>query len=326
MLNEFNCNYYASGRFAIRDLIDFQNITKVLLPEYVCESIINCFDSVNIITYKLDNNLNINIDDVLSKMTDDVTCIFIIHYFGAIHQDDKLQQISVCAKSKKIIIIEDTTHSIFSDPNTIGDYCICSLRKWFPIPDGAVLYSNKIYSLPKQKNEEIDISKVLSAMKLKDYYIENGIDNKDLFRALIKEYENDLNQYTNSYKISRYSYSLLQVFDIIEIKTQRLNNYTHLKKYFLEKRIEPIVNIENGMYPFCFPIYVNKRNSLQRYLSENGIYCAVHWPSIKNNPSRNIISEKLAKHQLSLPIDQRYNIEDMEYILTKIDDHIEFIC
>ena len=112
---------------------------------------------------------------------------------------------------------------------------------------------------------------------------------------------------------------------IFEIRNQRLSNYRHLEKYFKKKRIEPIVNIDNNMFPFCFPIYVKKRNSLQKYLSKNAIYCAVHWPSMKNNRSRNIISEKISRHQLSLPIDQRYNIEDMEYILTKIDNHIDLI-
>ena len=48
MLNEFNCSFYANGRSAIKDLIDSQNITKVLLPEYVCDSVINSFDIVNL--------------------------------------------------------------------------------------------------------------------------------------------------------------------------------------------------------------------------------------------------------------------------------------
>jgi dTDP-4-amino-4,6-dideoxygalactose transaminase len=325
MLNEFNCDYYANGRSAIKNLIESQNIKKVLLPEYVCDSVINCFDLENIITYKLDNKLNIDVDDLLSKMTDDVTCIFIIHYFGSIQQDDILQRISVNAKGKNIIILEDTTHSIFSIPKTVGDYCICSLRKWFPIPDGAVLYADQSYPLPKQKHEEMNISKVLSAMALKSFYLENQIDNNDLYRILIDEYEYDLNQSSETYKISRYSYFLLQAFDIMEMKKRRLENYRYLQKYMLEKGIKPIVRINNSMCPLCFPIYVENRDSLHRYLIENGIYCAIHWPDIKSGATTDNVAVRMSEHGLSLPIDQRYTLDDIKYMITKIEKYVGII-
>lgn len=37
-------------------------------------------------------------------------------------------------------IVEDTTHSVFSVRRTIGDLCVCSLRKWFALPGGGALY------------------------------------------------------------------------------------------------------------------------------------------------------------------------------------------
>jgi dTDP-4-amino-4,6-dideoxygalactose transaminase len=320
MLKEFNCSFYANARSGIRDLIDSKNITKVLLPEYICESVINCFDLKNIITYKLDNDLKINIDDVISKITDDVTCIYIMHYFGSVTQEDELRKISVCAKKKKIIIIEDTTHSIFSKPQTIGDYCICSLRKWFPIPDGAVLYAENSYSMPKQIHDEMNISKALSAMTLKTLYLENHLENKDLYRILIEEYEHDINQSIEKYKISRYSYFLLQSFDIKVMMSKRLENYRYLQEHMHKNGINPIININNSMYPICFPIYVQKRDELKRFLTENNIYCSVHWPTVKHFDTKNNVAVQMSKHELSLPIDQRYALGDIKYIINKIEE------
>lgn len=59
--------------------------------------------------------------------------------------------------------------------------------------------------------------------------------------------------------------------------------------------------------PLFVPIITEKLNMLRKYLIDHQVYCPVHWP-------RNSLGNK----ELSLICDQRYDIEDMEYICSLI--------
>ena len=49
-LNEYNCVYTDSGRSAIR-LLSKNMKGRILMPEYICESVINCFDLEKIVFF-----------------------------------------------------------------------------------------------------------------------------------------------------------------------------------------------------------------------------------------------------------------------------------
>ena len=87
--------------------------------------------------------MTIDIDDLKSKMDSQVTVVYLMHYFGSVQNNEVLKYLENTKKKRGYTIIEDTTHSIFTKKRTVGDYCVCSLRKWFPITDGGVLYTEK---------------------------------------------------------------------------------------------------------------------------------------------------------------------------------------
>ena len=109
------------------------------------------------------------------------------------------------------------------------------------------------------------------------------------------------------------------------MQIKRLENYKYLKDFFLQKGIKPIVDIENSMCPLFFPIYVENRNRLQRYLIKNRIYCAVHWPYDVRLDKNDNLAFMMSKHELSLPIDQRYNLNDMQYMIERIQEYGDLI-
>ena len=69
-----------------------------------------------------------------------VHVLYFMHYFGALQPEETRRRIAEWKETYGLTVIEDTTHSLFTAKKTVGDYCIASLRKWFPIPDGGVLY------------------------------------------------------------------------------------------------------------------------------------------------------------------------------------------
>ena len=90
--------------------------------------------------YKLKEDFSIDLDDIKAKIQGRNTILFIMHYFGSLQKSDILSEVRSLADKNGAIIIEDITHSLFTRSQTIGDYMICSIRKWLPIPGGGSLY------------------------------------------------------------------------------------------------------------------------------------------------------------------------------------------
>lgn len=80
--------------------------------------------------------------------------------------------------------------------------------------------------------------------------------------------------------------------------------------------------------PLVYPIRVRDRGRFRRYLIENRIYCAVHWPfdGIKEEQRSN--AKINAETMLSLPTDQRYGSKEIDHMLEVIHDYggVGFLC
>ena len=81
------------------------------------------------------------------------------------------------------------------------------------------------------------------------------------------------------------------------------------------KRLWPILMKEDEA-PLYFPVYVKERDELQQFLGERGIYAPVLWPVGELNRDELRGDEAyIYEHMLALPIDQRYDVSQMEQIV-----------
>lgn len=64
-------------------------------------------------------------------------------------------------------------------------------------------------------------------------------------------------------------------------------------------------------------IQAENREELLQYLIQNDIYCNVHWrlEPLEGNPERTFLS----RHSLTIPCDQRYGMEEMDYIVDVLE-------
>lgn len=53
---------------------------------------------------------------------------------------------------------------------------------------------------------------------------------------------------------------------------------------------------------------------------EHKIYCAVHWPMETKEQCEIKTNMELTKHMLSLPLDQRYDLEHMKYMVEIVNE------
>jgi len=169
------------------------------------------------------------------------------------------------------------------------------------------------------------VEKRLKAMILKSQYINNIREiNKNLILNLFRESEDILDNYYDSSEIDDISLEILNTIDIDFIINKRKKNYLYLLNHMENlENIEVIFKeLKDEICPFFFPIYVkNDRDKLREKLIKENIYCPIHWekPLILNN--KEMQSNYIYDHILSIPCDQRYGIDEMKKIVEVISNN-----
>lgn len=321
-LQSWNPVYVDSGRSAIRLLKEKIPRGKILLPYYICRSVVDSFlGSYDIGYYQINRDLRIDIEYLEKQINKSVTAVFLMHYFGKMQDEAILKRIRELQNRYHFIIVEDTTHCILTNKRTIGDYCVCSLRKWFSVPDGGVIYAGKDTGL-LQPGVKRSASQVTEAMLLKNLYLNTGTDCNVLYRNIFAECEKKLDIQEKSYDMSDMSSTLLECMNLKKISEKRKHNRDYLSSNIKHKDITVVYPAgETDYVPFVFPVLVKDRNRFRSYLMEHHIYCAVHWPIETEEQQKNMEASFLSNHLLSLPIDQRYTEIEMEYMANIINNY-----
>ena len=321
-LSEYNnVIYFDSGRSALRHISSYiKPGEEILLPEFICESVTGCFREEDIRFYRLYNEFTIDIGDLKKKISANTRIIFLMHYFGKVQQEKILNELKSIAVEHGCIIIEDTTHSIFSNSGTVGDYQICSIRKWLPIPKGGMLYAqdDKLGVYESKKYGISTDNERTYGMVLKDMFLKNGFDCNETYRHIFSCCEERLDKQEEIFFISdlaRYIATCVGIDELIEVRT---NNYLHLRSALNEKGITYAVTLKEKECPLVLPIWVKERDHFRSYLMDNRVYCAVHWPFDGKQEEQRPFAKKCAKYMISLPIDQRYGQEEINYLIDVI--------
>src|SRR5665648_562646 len=136
-----------TARNALLYLIKAKKINKIFIPYYLCNSV-----SDVLISNKIDfeyYNIDAMFNPIFEKELKENEYLYIVNYFGQIN-NKKIS--SLKHKHRRIII--DNTQAFFQTPLD-GIDTIYSCRKFFGVPDGAYLSTDKRLS----EELEIDISR-----------------------------------------------------------------------------------------------------------------------------------------------------------------------
>ena len=307
---------FDSGRSAIRYAAQGLRDGVVLLPEYICDSVIRAFSGRSIRFYRLMPSLEIDIDDLTAKLDSSVSTVFLMHYFGAVQPVSVLEQLESTRQQYGFTILEDTTHSVFSARRTIGDLCVCSLRKWFALPGGGALYGPGLSALPKRPTlpRKADNSRVYG-MICKSLFLAGVLDCNQEYLDIFRKTEDMLDAQQEVFQISDFSNFLLKTVDTKVLTARRRRNYAYLKNVLAQMGISPLCALADNACPLILPIWSTRRDALRCALMEHKIYCAVHWPFDGVQGVERPFARELSAHMLSLPIDQRYDLPHMDHLV-----------
>jgi len=305
-----NSIFYGCGRYAINNLI-LKNKKKwvtLYMPDYFCYEVVNSIKTTGIkVKFYKDNPLNDDIKSIneIEFIKGDV--LFRMNYFGIREFRDN--------SNFNVPVIEDHSHNLLSDwaVNSNADWCVASLRKTLPIPDGGIVWSPKGFKLeiPRfTKNHDKLVSIRKKGMELKsNYLLDINSIKKDLYLDKYRVSESLFNKHAIS-AISEVSKSMLSNMPNTISDIKRLN-FELLKSQINFNKVS-LLTISKHNNPFSFVLIFNStedRNIARQNLIENKLYPAILWNIDNENAS--VESREFSKIMLSIHIDFRYDTEDI---------------
>ena len=333
---QFNCKgedfvWLSTGRSSIKYvLIDIEKrnveLKKVaVLPSFTCDTVFEPFIKAGyeIYYYPVNKDLTTTSDAILDTVYKYDASIVLFHrYFGFNTLDNLVDVMCESLRSMGKYTIEDCTQCLYSGfPRSQSDYIVGSIRKWAGTPDGgfAVCRKNNFSMKPNQTDMTLEQAKVKASYYKYRFLFEHEGDKGEML-TMYREAEDILEKQTDVFAISEMSARVQANLDANNLICKRKENYKILFQS-LQEPIKPLFELENNVVPLYFPILVEDRTPLQKHLVNNAIYAPVVWPKDEQQPTQCEGAENAYKHLLCVPIDQRYNTDDMNRIVSVINKY-----
>lgn len=183
-----------------------------------------------------------------------------------------------------------------------------SPRKFFGVPDGGYLYTNKL--LKEEIKQDYSFDRMGHLLIRADKTAEEGYP----------EFKKNSHDLVNNpiRKMSKLTEKILSSIDYSSIIKIRQENYKFLNSV-LGKRNKFAFPLNDDDVPMVYPFYTEDKN-LRQKLIQNKVYVATYWPNVFDWCKTDTLEFDLAKNILPLPIDQRYGEREMEKIVAVIEN------
>ena len=263
---------------------------KIYIPYYYCPSTTEAIKrtGVEVIFYHIDSTLMpVDLPDEASSM------ILFVDYFGVCGERIKKYARSI----KNAEVVFDFAHSFFEEP-IMEDHRhnVYSAKKFFGIPDGSYLISKTI----RLEDEELSYAGSYAEYLLKTY--EEGTNS-----AYCMKKEVDTKLGSEKKAMSLLSVGLLKNADYARVNKQRRANYSILAKEF--GRVN-MLDLPDSCAAYQYPLLITGGSTVKKELINN-----------KEDLKRegNEFEITMMNDCVFLPIDQRYDENDMRYIADTVN-------
>lgn len=320
--------YFLNGGSAcltvISNFLLDHGIGRVLLPSYLCPSIVKTFERSGITWafYRVNEDFSIDLADLAQKCVR-FQAVYFINYFGFFHSPET-QNAFRQMQQNGTLVIEDNAQAGFQD-HPIGDFALNSIRKLAAF-DGGYLTTRQDVSPYLQRYSGVPnrrLPLIREYRKRLYHYLFDRTGSYDelnqLFQRAEEYYETDpvvLGDPEERGKIER--------LDWQGIRQIRRANFTYLMEWVTSiPEITPIyAELQAGQAPFGLPVYFSgvARDPVYEALGEAGIGLTIHWDELRTDPRTNQdpLAVAMAGRILTLPIDQRMTHKQMDYLAMNI--------
>ena len=119
--------------------------------------------------------------------------------------------------------------------------------------------------------------------------------------------------------MSKLTQNLLHGVDYEFVRARRSQNFAVLQEQFGSAN-QLTLAIPEGA--FMYPLWIKNGAAVRKKLQAEKIYIPTLWPNVLRQLPENAIEYQLAANILPLPIDQRYGVKTMQYIVEKIKNEM----
>jgi len=283
-----------TARNCLEYIIRIKGYTLIYIPYYTCDVILDTVKNLGI-AYQF-YHVDVQLDPVFDFSIGPNECFLYTNYFG-------LKENTVKALKEKIgNLIVDNAQAFFSFALP-GVDTFYSCRKFFGVPDGAYLQLNSQDRLTLAS--DVSVSRFSHLIKRIDLGAEGGYS--DFIANNVDLEDNEIKN------MSALSQRMMKSIDYAACQEARNDNFNHLHRSlssYNELTIDP--NSVNG--PMAYPLLVPHHGLKTRLIAEK-IFVPTYWPNVFDWVSSDSDEFYLAEHLLALPIDHRYDRDDMNRIV-----------
>jgi hypothetical protein len=319
-------SFFGSGRDALRAMLGHGVVElgwkRLWIPSYFCQEVAAALHvpGVALHAYSDAPGEEPSWPSDLGKSD----AVLVVNFFGLRECVD-----SSHLKDGGAAIIEDHTHDPWSPwaRSSWADFCVASLRKTLPVPEGGVVWSPRGKTLPAEppvtdeRQRAADAKR--SAMLLKSRYLSGQPVEKDEFRALFIDGESHIASGPIS-GMTRATRALLGCFPVASWRKKRKENFGLLVACLAGV---PWLRVLRPQDTSCVPLSTvivtdtaERRENVRRALIANRIYPAVLWSLEEPVAGGSIPSEHvdLSRRVLSLHCDARYGESDLSRVAAEL--------
>lgn len=309
--------WFGSGRDALRTLLRFgrqhRGWKRLLVPSYFCQEVVSsAAEEIPVAAYGDRPTLVEPKDVELHAAPSDV--VLNVNFFG-------LRDARFSHPGLGVDVIEDHSHDPWSSwvRESRATFCLASLRKTLPIPDGGIVWSPTSQNVPDEPKETGTRARAsaqkLSSMVLKSLYLGGSAVEKDAFRRLALAGEAEIASGEVS-GMSHLTRALLDALPVEAWREQRHRNHATLSQFLSD--VSVLSGAGTGTTPFSVIVILAdraERDRVKASLIQARIYPAVLWPM--DEPVVSPIHDAdrdLAERMLSLHCDFRYDAVDLRRV------------
>lgn len=312
-----NCIGVGNGLDAIRLILQGykeQNLMRdgdeVILPSNSFVATALAVSQVGLVPVLADCNIdtyNIDPQSVENKITNKTKAIIAVHLYGQVAPIDELKHIS---QKYNLKLIEDAAqaHGALYGRQVVGSLSDAAAFSFYPVKNLGAL--GDAGAVTTDDNALTEIVRSLSNYGSEEKYLHK-----------LKGINSRLDELQATVLLTKLKY-----LDKDNERRLQIANYysTHIDN---DRIILPIYSLDKSHVFHLYVIRVNDRDSLRRYLLDNGIHTQIHYPiPIHRQPAYSELNEmylpvtdQLAGEVLSLPLYPSLTDAELRYIVSIIN-------
>jgi hypothetical protein len=308
----------------IADFLLDHGIDKILLPSYLCPSIVTTLErsGLRCDDYRVNPDLSIDLDDLAQKM-DGCQVVYFINYFGFFHAPATLDFFKAL-RQKGMLVVEDNAQAGFP-ARMDGDFVFNSIRKLIGYDGGYLIAQQDVAPYLKKyagrPNRRLPVIREYRSRLYRYLFRGRGshTELEALFSQAEQYYETDLVVHGDLHEREQ-----IERLDWKGIQQTRRENYQYLLGLISSideiKPIFPALQPDN--MPLGLPVYFSgvSRDRVYDELGQAGIGLTIHWEDILTHPhtSQNRLAVDMASRMLTLAIDQRTSHKQIDYLVKEL--------